>query len=291
MLLLIDANNLFMRAHFATAREHMSAGGENTAALVVFAEGIVRHIRTERPDRVAVCWDGGRSDYRAGLLPSYKSSRAAEQPQDVRTQRDQVREFLAVAGIHQIVRPGFEADDLVSRYWYDAEEPVVIVSNDKDFFQLAGANPQGHPTEIVRLSGGGAPNERWNARKVREHTGVPPRHIPSWMAITGDPGDDVPGVQGIGPKKALQALQGAGWVLESIEDPAIRQAHAQVVLSRLLVNLRLPVPGLVLPRPPKCSPTTVGSAMYGDFVRFLQQYRMARMLSRLSTGRLWEEDE
>jgi DNA polymerase-1 len=297
--MLIDANNLFMRARFATMRESMSADGESTATLTVFSDGIARHIRTERPDRLAVCWDGGGSAYRLRLLKTYKGNRRSHQRQkyglpaseDFRTERDQVREFLALANLFQIMLPGFEADDLIGRYWFDAEEDVLIVSNDKDFFQLAGKNPQGRQTRLLRLSSGGAPNEYWDADRVFKHTGVAPRHIPSWMALTGDEGDDVPGVPGVGPKRARTALQDAHWSLSAIEDPAIRQAHAQVVLSRLLVNLRLPVPDLSLAYPPRLDPTGTHSALYAEFAGFLQRYRMARTTGRLIAGTLWSTDE
>lgn len=291
MLMLVDGNNLFMRAHFATGREHMSAAGESTAALTVFANSLSRHVRQERPDRLAVCWDGGGSDYRHRLLASYKGNRTAQVDDAVRTTRDQVREFLALAGIFQVTRQGFEADDLIGRYWYDAGQDVLVLSNDKDFLQLAGPTPQGRACTILRLSSGGVPDERWDAARVYEHTGVAPRDIPSWMALTGDQGDNVPGVPGIGPKKALALLQEAGWDLGAVEDPAVAQHRQQAALSRLLVDLRLPVPGLVLAPPPPLRPTAPYSALFGPFVQFLDHYELKQIKNRLETGTLWDTPE
>jgi DNA polymerase-1 len=289
MLLIIDSNNLWMRAWHATRNEAMTADGESTAALVVYANTLVRHIRNEKPDRVVVCWDGGGSAYRLRLLPSYKANRtsiAGVEATHYRASRRQIREFLALAGIFQVERTGVEADDLVAKYWYEAEEPIVLVSEDKDFLQLAGDNPQGHRCEILRATG-----ERWSANRVKQYTGSMPRHLPSVMALTGDDSDNIPGVPGIGPKRAVALLDEAGWNLEAIEHSEVSQRRQQVLLNRVLVNLRAPVPGLVLPKPPPFRPTGPGSALYTEFVDYLERYRLKGLLAKLYSGSLWTEEE
>lgn len=285
MLLLIDGSNLWARAWYATRNESMTADGESTAALVVFANTLSRHIREEKPDRVVVCWDGGGSAYRLRLLPSYKANRRAKHSA-LRTGRDQVHEFLALAGVAQVERSGVEADDLISRYWYDAEEKIVLVSEDKDFLQLASWNPQGYDCEVLRSTG-----ERWNRFTVQEKLGASPEHLPLVMALTGDDSDNILGVPGIGPKKAVALLEEAGWTLESIEHPAVAQMLPQVLLNRVLVNLRVPIPGLLIPPPPPFRPTGSHSSVYAEFVGFLERYRLKGLLSRLYNGSLWTEDE
>lgn len=281
MILLLDGNNLYMRSYYATRHEAMTADGESTAALVVFTNTLTRHIREERPDRVVVCWDGGGSDYRLKILPSYKANRL-QKAAEVRTGRDQVKEFLALAGIFQVERSGFEADDLIAKYWYEAEESMVLVSEDKDFLQLAGFNPKAYDCEILRSTG-----ERWNAISVQDKTGARPDRLPSVMALTGDESDNVPGVPGIGPKRAVQLLEEAGWNLEAIEHPDVAQMLSQVLRNRVLVNLRMPVPGLILPPPPPFHPTGPASALYAEFVEYLSRYHLKGLLSRLYSGTLW----
>lgn len=285
MLLLIDASNLWARAWYATRHEAMTADGESTAGLVVFTNILSRHIREEKPDRVVVCWDGGGSAYRLRLLPSYKANRMAKHTA-MRSGRDQVHEFLALAGVDQVERVGVEADDLISRYWYDAQEPVTIVSEDKDFLQLAGPNPQGHPCVILRSTG-----ECWTEEKVLAELGATPRHLPAVMALTGDVSDNVIGVPGIGPKKAVSLLEEAGWELESIDHPEVAQMLPQVLLNRVLVNLRVPIPGLLIPPPPVFRPTGPLSSLYAELVGFLERYRLRGLLSKLFSGSLWTEDE
>lgn len=282
MLLLVDGNNLWMRAWHATRHEAMTAGDESTASLVVFTNTLLRHIREEKPDRVAVCWDGGKSVYRTRLLPSYKANRTAGTSDRAKRERRLVKEFLSLAGVFHVERPGVEADDLIAKYWHDAEEDVVLVSEDKDFLQLVGVTPQGHDCTVLRSTG-----ERWDVSQVVTKMGAAPMALPYVMALTGDDSDNVPGVPGIGPKTAVQLLGQSGWIFDAIDHPEVRQRAPQVKLSYVLVNLRLPLPGLELPAPPLFAPTVRDSALYDELLSFLEQYRMKGLIARALSGTLW----
>lgn len=278
-----------MRAWHATQHEAMTAEGESTATLVVFANILLRHIREEKPDRVVVCWDGGGSEYRLRLQPSYKGNRRHGKTERTSRERLLIKQFLSLAGVFHVERPGVEADDLIAKYWYDAEEKIVIVSEDKDFLMLAGHPPRGGPhndieCEILRSTG-----ERWKEYDVFQKTGAWPRHIPSVMALTGDTSDNVIGVPGIGPVKAVQLLEEAGWSLEAIEDPRVREMLPQVRLNRLLVNLRLPLPGLKLAPPPVFEPTSRNGALFDDLVAFMEQYQLKGLLGGALSGTLWSD--
>lgn len=291
MILLVDGNNIWMRARFATQHEAMTAEGESTAALVVFTNILTRHIREEQPNRVAVCWDGGGSDYRTRILPSYKANRK-EKSEATRGTRERllVKEFLSLANVFHVERPGVEADDLIAKYWYDALEDVVIVSEDKDFLQLAGPVPRwpvemAGTCEILRSTG-----ERWDLERVLAKMGALPKDIPSVMALTGDDSDNVIGAPGIGPVRAVQLLSEAGWDLRAIEDPRVREMLPLVLTNRVLVNLRLPLPGLELPAPPYFAPTRSGSALYPELMAFLERYQLKGLTARLLTATLWNDD-
>lgn len=284
-LLLVDGNNLFARAWHATRNEAMTADGESTAALVVFTNILLRHIREEEPDRVAVCWDGGGSRYRSALLPSYKANRRTATSMRTSRERFLVKEFLSLAGVFHSERPGVEADDLIAKYWSVAEEKIVLVSEDKDFLQLAGWNPFGYDCQILRSTG-----ERWNRFTVQEVYGVPPEWMPTWMALVGDTSDNIPGVTGIGPVKATQLVAEARGDLEAIEDEKVRESLPQARLSRVLVNLRLPLPGLDTPRPPLFHPTTRDSSTYDGLIAFLERYELKQLLGRTLSGTLWMPD-
>lgn len=284
-LLLVDANNLWLRARYATQHEAMTVGEESTAALVVFANILTRHIREELPNRVVVCWDGGGSDYRTRILPSYKANRR-ERVQDSRATRERqlVREFLSLSNIFQAEWPGVEADDLIAAYWHDAEEDVVIVSEDKDFLQLAGWTPKRSYCTVLRSTG-----ERWGDSQVFGKFSAHPQDLPSIMALTGDDSDNVVGVPGIGPVRAVQLLSEAGWDLQAIEDPRVREMLPQVLTNRVLVNLRLPLPGLSLACPPGFDPTRQRSALYPELKAFLERYQLKGLTARLITATLWDD--
>lgn len=286
-LLLVDGNNLFARAWHATRNEAMTADGESTAALVVFTNILLRHIREEDPDRVAVCWDGGGSRYRSALLPSYKANRRTATSMRTSRERLLVKEFLSLAGVFHSERPGVEADDLIAKYWSEAEEDVVIVSEDKDFLQLVGRLVTFTDTYCTVLRSTG---ERWDYDTVQEVYGVPPEWMPTWMALVGDTSDNIPGVPGIGPVKATQLVVEAWGSLDAIEDPKVRENLSQARLSRTLVNLRLPLPGLEVPRPPLFHPTNRNSSMYDGLIAFLERYEMKQLLARTLSGTLWMPD-
>lgn len=281
---------MFMKSWFATQHEAMTSDGESTAALVVFTNTLTRHLREEQPDRVVVCWDGGGSNYRVRLSPSYKANRR-EKAENSRASRERrlVKEFLSLSGVFHVERPGVEADDLIAKYWHDADEAVVIVSEDKDFLMLAGHPPRGGPhndieCEILRSTG-----ERWKEYDVFQKTGAWPRDLPSVMALTGDEADNVIGVPGIGPVRAVQLLRDAGWDLRAIEDPRVREMLPQVLTNRVLVNLRLPLPGLELSAPPSFAPTRLNSVLYPELSAFLDRYRLKSLAARLHTATLWDD--
>jgi DNA polymerase-1 len=286
MILLVDANNLWMRSWFATQHEAMTADGESTAALVVFTNTLTRHLREERPERVVVCWDGGGSNYRLRMSPNYKANRR-EKAEDSRGSRERrlVKEFLSLSGIFQMERPGVEADDLIAKYWHDANEDVVIVSEDKDFLMLAGRTPGRWHCTVLRSTG-----ERWGGSQVFNKFNAHPSDLPSIMALTGDTSDNVIGVPGIGPVKAVQLLSEAGWDLRAIEDPKVREMLPQVLTNRVLVNLRLPLPGLELAAPPYFAPTRLNSVLYPELSGFLDRYRLKGLTARLLTATLWDDD-
>jgi 5'-3' exonuclease len=272
------------------ARTSLSADGVNTGPLMVFINTLSRHVREEDPDRLVVCWDGGRSAFRVALYPEYKANRLqAPDPEFDERKRGTfalAREFLALSGIHQIDRPGFEADDLISWYVHHrpAGERAVILSSDKDFLQLLCDE-----VEQVRLSSGGADTDRWTVQRVREEHGCEPEHLALAMALAGDISDGVPGVPRFGMKTALKNLAKSGWSLDAVEHPAVREHWGQVQVALRLVDLRTPPEGLALPELPMFEPTDPSSAMYEGLLSFLTRYRLESVRQRLYVGGLWKE--
>lgn len=286
--LLIDGNNLLMRAIFAAQRgSSMSADGVVTGPLVIFINTLSKHIGTSQPERVAVAWDGGRSQERIRLSADYKSNRvgAPDGEDELRQSTFQLaKQFLTLANIYHLQLHGREADDLIAAWWARTDSPIEIVSSDKDFLQLVGTNPLGVPVEQTRLSSADVPTDRWDAERVRRDLGCTPENWASVTALMGDKSDNVIGVPGIGPKKAVKLLEAHDWSLERAA-ATLPEYTEQIKINYQLVNLRDPM--LKLAPIPTFRPTRQGHALHGDLLKFFDRYRLATARDRLSQGRLW----
>lgn len=288
--LLIDGNNILIRAVKATEHTVMNSDdGTNTSGLVVVVKTISRYIREEKPYRVMVCWDGGRS-WRHQVYPAYKAARPQQTDAYRSTTRRLVKSFLALCRIPQGHLDGFEADDLIAAHWRHANEPVTILSGDKDFLQLVGETPKGHWCSQIRLSSGHTPTEHWQPGHVLAHYGCSPAQLPLVMSLTGDGSDGIPGVKGIGPKFAIKHLAAAGWDLAAVEHSGIAEArdNGEIAKWRTLVDLR-EVPYEMIPTgvgpfmPVNPGPDAAWNALW----EFLERYQLRQFQRQLLAGELW----
>lgn len=198
-LLLVDGTQLFYRSFFGI-RGLTTHDGTPSNAVFGFIRGIHQLIDVWTPSHLAVAWDGGVPQARLDLLPEYKAQRPP-MPDDLRCQYQPVREFLELAGIPLVRLDHQEADDVLASLarWgeRDAGE-VVIVTVDKDLFQLVSAK--------TSMAGWGKDDKRLGPAEVFDKTGVHPAQIVEWLSLTGDTADNIPGVEGMGPKTAAKLL-------------------------------------------------------------------------------------
>lgn len=291
-VLVVDGSNIVMRC--VKAIEHgsgppMSVDDIPTGPLHLTIQMLSRYVRQVQPDRMVVCWDGGRSTYRTRLYPAYKSERRERDPESPESIAYMlVKEFLSLAGIHHVVLEGVEADDLVAHYCRIKEkhERVTILSGDKDFLQLLDGW-----TEQIRPGGDDVP---WTSNKVRTEMGCKPEHVPIVMALTGDSGDGVPGVPGFGTKTAVKFLAKYDWDLERLlasNEKKIMGWESQARLSHALVDLLEPLPNqaITLPQAPAFVPTGPASVLWGDLMDFVNRWHLAQAKDRLQAGNLWSD--
>lgn len=289
VLLIIDGNNLLMRCVKAMEYSGLRGGRDwSTGPLTAFIGALGRFTRDYEPDSLVVCWDHGPSRYRREIYPAYKSARHDRDPEAEErkeTAFGMTKKFLRLIRVQQVAVPGFEADDLVAAYWRIAcqsGDRVLIVSGDKDFLQLVGDR-----TVQIRPNNAGG-YLSWGREEVRAEYGCWPEQLPLLMALVGDQVDGVPGVYGIGPKKALKGLTEADWDLDAVralEDPE-KRAAARV--SRLLVDLRDPGERPAVPSPDPfrpLDPSHLGDCV--DLVTFLRALEMETVLTRFYTNTLW----
>lgn len=293
--LLVDGNNLAMRSIHAMARSGLSADGVATGPLLVFVNGLSRLVREESPARLVVCWDRGPSAMRTALYPAYKAHRQVadhEADEHKRTAFGLMKEFCALAGLHQIDRDGYEADDLIA--WYCWGAPIttttVIASSDKDFLQLLdNGSHTGKVVEQVRLSSGGAETDRWTSQRVQDEYGCNPWRLTDAMALAGDTSDGIPGVPRFGMKTAIKVLAKADWDLDAVNHPKVVELRDQVEVARRLVDLCTPPEGLHLPPLPPFEPTRPGTALWQPLLSFLQRYQLETIKARLYEDALWHD--
>lgn len=292
-VLLVDGPNLAMRAIFAAGRTGLSTvDGVPTGPLLIFINTLSRYVREERFSGVVVCWEGGISQRRAALFPAYKAHRA-QATDDALAAKDthfsRIKQFCALAGLEQAIVPGCEADDVIASYWWnarDAQTRVVILSSDKDFLGLVD-----NGTEQIRVSSSMTATDRWDAARVRQTYGCEPQDFYGVLALAGDPSDGVPGVPGIGPKKAVKILAEVDWDFDRLKThPKIAPHWDAAWLSYQLVTLcdqnvyaYVPVPEI-----PEFKPTDIGNPGWEDLLGFLDAFEMETVKNRLRAGTLWQ---
>lgn len=255
-LFLIDGYALIYRAFFAMiARPLTTQRGENTSAAWGVTNFLLRLRQRHHPDFLGWVHDVGES-FRHREYPAYKATReklSEELQQDFNRSVERIVELLAAFRVPVFGLEGFEADDVIGTLAVAAAGrglQSVIVSGDKDFYQLIG------PGVALLNPGRGGPaavEETWvDERNAGERFGITPAQVVDYLALVGDSSDNVPGVKGVGEKTAVELLRTYG-TLDAIlahagELPGKRAreallAHADDArLSRQLVTIRCDAP-------------------------------------------------
>ncbi|MGH7700491.1 MAG: DNA polymerase I [Gemmatimonadales bacterium] len=253
---LVDGYALIYRAFFALiARPLKTKSGENTSAAWGVTNFLLRLLERHRPTYLGWVHDVGVS-FRQRSYPAYKATReklAEEQQQDFDRSLQRIEQLLEAFRVPVIGVEGFEADDVIGTLASQAAArglQAVIVSGDKDFYQLIGPG-------VALLNPGrrgpAAVEEQWvDEANARERLGVPPARVVDFLALVGDASDNVPGVKGVGEKTAVELLERFGdldtIVARAQEIPgkrareAVRRDAEQARLSRELVTIRRDVP-------------------------------------------------
>ena len=255
-LFLVDGYALIYRAFFAMiSRPLRTSKGENTSAAWGVVNFLMRLREKYRPDYVAWVNDAGTS-FREERYPDYKSTREKlddELQADFDRALERICAMLEAFRIPLVSVPGYEADDVIGTLATRAAErglQAVIVSGDKDFYQLIG------PGITLLNPGRGGPaavEETWvDESNASERLGVQPAQVVDYLSLVGDTSDNVPGVKGIGEKGAQKLLAEFG-TLDALLDRAAeitakRPREALLAqadnarLSRELVTIKRDVP-------------------------------------------------
>jgi DNA polymerase-1 len=233
---IIDAHSVIFRSYFAFIKNPLkNARGENTSGIFGFVN-MIQKIKKKLPSEyMGLAFDAPGETFRDKAYKEYKATRPAPPP-DIPFQIEKVKEISECLGIPQFEIVGYEADDVLATLAVKLREhgDVYIATSDKDLLQMVGENIYVYDAygDII-----------YDRKKVLAKWGVAPEQIPTYLALTGDTIDNVPGVPGIGPKRAVEIIEKYNNFDEALEKDARLKSHREkALLSRELIQLKTDVP-------------------------------------------------
>lgn len=203
---LIDANSMIHRAFHALPREMKNAKGQPINSVFGFTSMLIKIIQDFNPRLLAAAFDTEAPTFRHLKFEDYKANRP-ETDEDLIPQFDMVKKILEGFNVPVLEKEGFEADDILAalavRLSRDYE--VYIVSGDRDMLQLVDER-----IKVVTTRKGVSEVKIYDRERVFERFGVYPEEIPDFLALKGEPSDNIPGVPGIGEKTAAELIRKYG---------------------------------------------------------------------------------
>src|ERR1700684_3917693 len=219
-LFLIDGPSLVYRAFFALPESIATSTGVPTNAIFGFASMLVKIVTEYGVQPTVVAWDAGSSG-RTDVYAEYKAQRRSR-PDLLKQQWPAMEPLVEAFGYSNVKIDGYEADDVIASLTEralhaDPPVPVMIVTGDRDAFQLIDADGL---VKVMATSRGITETKIYDRQAVIDGYRIPPQAIPDLYGLKGDTSDNIPGVPGIGDKTASELLQSYGTlehVLASID--------------------------------------------------------------------------
>lgn len=201
--LIIDGSSIFYRAFYAMP-PLTAPNGKPTGAAVGFANIILKILREQSPELVAVALDTAKKTFRNEIFSEYKATRP-QMPDDLAAQLPLMKEFIDVLGIKTCAAENYEADDVIGTLARQACEnfKVVILTGDRDTLQLINATTEVLLTKYTST-------EIYDEKKFIDEYGFEPAKLVDFKALRGDPSDNIPGVKGIGQVIATKLIKEFG---------------------------------------------------------------------------------
>ena len=235
----IDGNSLMHRAFHAVPPTMNAPDGRPTNAIFGFLNMFLKMIDAFNPDGVVVAFDKGKPRVRMEMLPQYKAQRPPMDP-DLHAQFPMIKELLAVLNVPILQSEGWEGDDILgtmARLGEEAGCDMLLVTGDRDMYQLVTEH-----VNVVSTRKGLSDVAIMTPESVDDlYHGITPALVPDFYGLKGDTSDNIPGVPGIGPKKASALIAQYGSLDEVI-------AHADEVKGKMGENLRAHIDDALLSR-------------------------------------------
>ena len=235
----IDGNSLMHRAFHAVPPTMNAPDGRPTNAIFGFLNMFLKMIDAFNPDGVVVAFDKGKPRVRMEMLPQYKAQRPPMDP-DLHAQFPMIKELLVALNVPILQSEGWEGDDILgtmARLGEEAGCDMLLVTGDRDMYQLVTEH-----VNVVSTRKGLSDVAIMTPESVDDlYHGITPALVPDFYGLKGDTSDNIPGVPGIGPKKASALIAQFGSLDEVI-------AHADEVKGKMGENLRAHIDDALLSR-------------------------------------------
>ena len=235
----IDGNSLMHRAFHAVPPTMNAPDGRPTNAIFGFLNMFLKMIDAFNPDGVVAAFDKGKPRVRMEMLPQYKAQRPPMDP-DLHAQFPMIKELLTALNVPILQSEGWEGDDILgtmARLGEQAGCDMLLVTGDRDMYQLVTEH-----VNVVSTRKGLSDVAIMTPESVDDlYHGITPALVPDFYGLKGDTSDNIPGVPGIGPKKASALIAKYGSLDEVI-------AHADEVKGKMGENLRAHIDDALLSR-------------------------------------------
>ncbi len=245
--LVVDGSNFLFRA-FHALPPLKSPDGRPTGAIRGVINMFEKLMREFNPDYLGVIFDASGKSFRSDLYEDYKAHRPP-MPDELREQIEPLYEIIDLMGFPRISIPGIEADDVIATLAVEAKAKgirTIIASSDKDLAQLVEDG-------VINMYDG-MKNEMLGRAEVFEKYGVYPEQVRDYLSLMGDAADNIPGIQGVGPKTAAKWIHEWGDLDAIVENAEkikgkvgerLREGLEMLELSKtlttLLMNAKIPV--------------------------------------------------
>jgi DNA polymerase-1 len=213
---------MLFRAFYALPKSIKGPDGNPVNALLGAANLILREVEEHNPRAVVLCFGPDAAHYRVELFPAYHADREEAFPDELAPQWEDAADFYTAFGWTVTGHESLEADDLLGSYARREEKAggrTLIMTGDRDMFQCANAS-----TRVLYVSTGTQGGEEIGTAEVKKRYGIPPKLVPDFIALRGDPSDGIPGAKGVGEKTAAELLRKHG-SLEGVLAAAFRESR------------------------------------------------------------------
>lgn len=250
-LFLIDAMALIYRSFYAMNKSpRMNTKGLNTSAAFGFFNTLLSLLKQHKPSYLGIAFDLHAPTFRHECFADYKANREAT-PEEIRQMEPYIHRLIDAMHIPMLACEGYEADDVIGTLAKKAAKEgfeVFMVTPDKDYAQLVEEN-----IKMLKLGRMGAGEEIWGVDEVLQRFEIKePKQVIDILGLWGDSSDNIPGVPGIGEKKAKALLQQFASIEEILENSdkitaksvrkAIEENKEQALQSKFLATIVLNVP-------------------------------------------------